>query len=220
MKSISSEELDLLKEHLMQKPFKYEEVFNEVLDHYATAYEKSTADIEIVLSELDQHFTYRKVDEINSRYLNDLKKHLRKSHWTIFLGNFRWPQLMYTVISGFVLLLAGPLLVDQKWLAISLFALFGVSPALIGVYLYFYWLVRKIRGITNLKNAHAELFGMAFGFSAIYMQLPNLSRMFMDDSFRLLQYHPMLTSGLLFLGMILFITSMIMIFSKIKPSVI
>ena len=39
MKSISNPELQQISYHLIQKPFKYEEVFQEVLDHYASAYE-------------------------------------------------------------------------------------------------------------------------------------------------------------------------------------
>ena len=165
MRAIKPEELQYLKKHLLEKPFKYEEVYNEVLDHYASAYEESEETLEKVINDQDQKFSNSKIEEINSTYFNDLKKSLRKSHGTIFMGHFRWPQLVYTIIAAAVLMLLSPYLMTSKGLVFSVFIFLTVIPAIIGLYLYFYWAVRRLRGKTKLKNAHAELFGVAFGFS-------------------------------------------------------
>ncbi|WP_258099472.1 hypothetical protein [Marinoscillum pacificum] len=219
MRTIKPEELEDLKKHLLEKPFKYEEVYNEVLDHYATAYECSDQTFCQVISEMDEQFPDRKISEINTRYFNDLRKSLRKNHGTIFMGHFRWPQLVYTIIAAAVLMLLSPYLMTSKGLVFSVFVFLTVIPAIIGLYLYFYWAVRRLRGKTKLKNAHAELFGVAFGFSVTYIQLPQLCRLF-DEEFNLLMYNSVLTTGVLFVALILFQTSMTMILKRIKPAIL
>tara|TARA_Y100001949_G_C15963868_1_gene320583 strand:- start:88 stop:747 length:660 start_codon:yes stop_codon:yes gene_type:complete len=219
MRAIKPEELQYLKKHLLEKPFKYEEVYNEVLDHYASAYEESEETLEKVINDQDQKFSNSKIEEINSTYFNDLKKSLRKSHGTIFMGHFRWPQLVYTIIAAAVLMLLSPYLMTSKGLVFSVFIFLTVIPAIIGLYLYFYWAVRRLRGKTKLKNAHAELFGVAFGFSVTYIQLPQLCKLF-DENFNLLMYNSVLTSGVLFVAFILFQTSMAMMLKKIKPAIL
>lgn len=219
MNTISADELAALREHLLEKPFKYEEVYHEVLDHYATAYEDSDQSLNVVLEELDAKFSNRKIEEINSKYFEDLKKSLRRSHWTIFMGNFRWPQLAYTLIASVLLLILSPyLMISSKLVYITFACLTGI-PAIFGVCLYFYWAVRRLWGRTKLKNAHAELFGMAFGFSIAYIQFPQLCKIF-DEEFNVLMYNSVLTAGILFIAFILFQTSFTMMFKKLKPAIL
>ncbi|WP_421873810.1 hypothetical protein [Marinoscillum sp.] len=219
MKSISAEELDQLKGHLMKKPFKYEEVYHEVLDHYATAYERSSESLGEVRVELDKDFSDNKVEDINSRYFDDLKRSLRKSHGTIFMGHFRWPQLMYTLIATIVLWVITPFLMVNSKVVYVAFACLTVTPAVVGLYLYFYWAVKRLRGKTKLKNAHAELFGVAFGFSTAYIQLPQLCKLF-DEDFNVLMYDSALTTVILFLALILFQTSFTLMFNRLKPAIL
>ncbi len=49
MKPISKTELQQISDHLIKRPFKYEEVFQEVLDHYASVYEQSDKALDEVL---------------------------------------------------------------------------------------------------------------------------------------------------------------------------
>jgi len=108
MSTISREDLVIIKKNLSKKPFTYEEVYNEVLDHYATAYEQSEGELQVVMSELDEEFNDHKIRQINSRYFNDLKKSLRNTHWKMFIGNFRYPQVVNTIIYILILSLLAP----------------------------------------------------------------------------------------------------------------
>ena len=119
MRTIKPEELEDLKKHLLEKPFKYEEVYNEVLDHYATAYEESEETLEKLINDLDQKFSNSKIEEINTRYFDDLKRSLRKSHWTIFIGHLRWPQLAFTLILSIALVFISPVFMTNKYFIFS-----------------------------------------------------------------------------------------------------
>ena len=66
MRTISKLELDTLKEYLGTKPFQYEEVYNEVIDHYATAYEQTEKELNDIIRDQDEHFTDKKIKEIAS----------------------------------------------------------------------------------------------------------------------------------------------------------
>lgn len=219
MSQIDSNELAQLQEHLMKKPFKYEEVYHEVLDHYATAYERSSESLGEVMAELDKDFSNKKVEEINSKYFDDLKRSLRKSHGTIFMGHFRWPQLMYTLIATIILWVITPFLMVNHKVVYVAFACLTVTPAIIGLYLYFYWAVKRLRGKTKLKNAHAELFGVAFGFSTAYIQFPQLCKLF-DEDFNVLMYNSALTTVILLIALILFQTSFSLMFNRLKPAIV
>ncbi len=219
MNKITNDELKTLRDHLLKKPFKYEEVFDEVLDHYASAYEQSELSLEEVISNQDHQFPNNKIEDINRRYYNDLRRHLRKDHFSIFLGNFRWPQLLTTLLLAVLFLALGPLVVQYKLLGIVLFSTFVIAPMFFGLFYYSKWGYRKLLGKTKLKNAHAEFFGVALGFILGYAQIPTFIRVFYNEDFKMLQHHWLLTAGILFLGMILFTTSMKMIFVKIRPAI-
>ncbi|MEM7296945.1 MAG: hypothetical protein AAF391_01630 [Bacteroidota bacterium] len=217
---INEQELETIKAHLCSKPFSYEEVYDEVLDHYATAYEASTVPLKEVIEGLDKEFTDSKIRSINSKYFQDLKKTLRKSSWSLFLGNFRWPHLITTLIYVVLLFFIVPLAMGNKWVMTFLFVSVASIPIIMGFYYYLKWVGRKWGRKTHLKNAHAELSGIAFGLSAVYMQLPGLAKIFMGDDFKLLQYDPILTGSVLLLGIVLLSTSLKMITSKIKPAIV
>ncbi|MEQ8237791.1 MAG: hypothetical protein RIA69_01195 [Cyclobacteriaceae bacterium] len=219
MKSITTQDLQTIQNHLLQKPFKYEEVFDEVLDHYATSYEQSDDTLDQVLSDLDNEFTYSKINSLNAKYFDDLRKHLRQTHWSIFFGNFKWPNLLYTLacVAGFILI--SPILFESKTLTKFLFGAFGAIPTFLGLYFYLKWGVKRMSGKTKLKNAHAELFGMAVGFSIFYMQIPTFGRLIYHENMKMLELHPLLTAGLLLIGLVSLSTSMKMIMTKIKPAI-
>ena len=218
MNEIKAQELERIKKHLQQKPFTYEEVFDEVLDHYATAYESSELSMDKILDELDAEFTHSRIEEINKKYFNDLKKSLRKNHWLVFLGNFKWPQLINTLIYMVLIILLTPYVIENEWLGLSLYMGFALIPVFFGLFYYFKWVFRWYQGKTRLKNAHAELFGIITAFSVFYIQLPAMGRMFFDEGFELLQYNPLLTAFILIVGMILLITSVKMFTTKMKPA--
>lgn len=219
MKAITSDQLDQLKTHLIKKPFKYEEVFNEVLDHYASAYEQSNQVLEEVVAELDMAFTHQKIDQINKKYFRDLRYHLRKTYFSILAGNFRWPQLIYTLAYVTFFILALPILSQNERLFRAVFLIIACSPLLLGVSVYTTWGIRRLRNNIPLKNAHANLFGEAMPLSFIYTQIPNLIKTFFGIPFSLKYIQPEIIGLLLFIGSIILSSSVKMIATKIKPAI-
>ena len=220
MKTITKTELDTLKEYLGTKSFRYEEVYNEVIDHYATAYENSESSLDQVINDLDQKFSNKKIEEINTRYFNDLKSSLRRSHWTIFMGNFRWPQIVYTLLIALVCRGVAPFLMQSEWAIYPIFLILAFTPITLGFYYYFIWVFKKLRGFTRLKNGHAELFGTTFGVSVIYLQLPNIVREFESHEINLLLLNDWLTALILFFGVIMAISAISFTNAKLKPAIL
>lgn len=128
MKTISKVELDTLKEYLGKRPFRYEEVYNEVIDHYATAYEQSDLGLYEVIREQDKHFTDKKINEIDKQYLSDINRQINKAHLGLFIGYFKWPQLLMTLSVAILFFIMGPLFMAFQGLTFGLFLLFFLTP--------------------------------------------------------------------------------------------
>lgn len=220
MRTINFEELEILKAHLNNRPFQYEEVYNEVLDHYATAYENSENELDQVLAEMDEVFPNHRIALINSKYLDDLRKQLRKSHWTIFLGNFRWPQIVYTILIGILCIGLAPFLILSEWFVYPLWLVLGCTPLILALYYYSRWGIRRIKGQTKLKNGHAQMSGIVVGTASVYIQLPNIPKAFTDDEINLLMTNELVTALILFVGVILALTSITFAQTKLKPAIL
>ena len=96
MKMITPKELERLKNHLIRKPFVYEQVYLEVLDHYAAAYEASDQSLDATIEEQDQEFTNLKIFNFNETYKKELDKQVLRDHLRVLTDLLSMPQLIVT----------------------------------------------------------------------------------------------------------------------------
>jgi len=97
MRKLSTEQKDKLEAHIAKKPIEYIELYNELYDHYASAYENGEDSLEETLENLDAHFHYRKVKGINNQVLNKTQKAAFKLYCNEFKKFWEWPQIIATL---------------------------------------------------------------------------------------------------------------------------
>ncbi len=134
MRTISKIELDTLKEYLGTKPFQYEEVYNEVIDHYATAYEQTEKELNDIIRDQDEHFTDKKIKEIDKQYIAEVKRQLFKAHLGLIFGYFKWPQCLISLSAVALFFLLGPLFLKYHSIALGLFIAFSLIPYIFMAY--------------------------------------------------------------------------------------
>ncbi len=220
MKSINSEELDQLKEHLIKKPFQYQEVFLEVLDHYSSAYEQTEEGIDETISRLDIEFTNQKVESINKQFIQDLTRKMRNAHLTVFTNYFRWPQLMISLLVIALFVLAAPVLQDSKPLKAGLLIIFGMTPMLAAIYAGIKSFLRRRSLPGKLKSGHYASMAIFIILLANYLQINTFYRVFSgNEESNILDISPYLTSGILLLGFVLCSTVLQVFWTKVKPNI-
>jgi len=215
---INEKELETVKAHLLEKPFIYEEVFNEVVDHYATTYEQSEQSLDFVLCQLDREFDDKKIREINAGYLAELKRAVKRTHWSMFKKNFRWPQLMVTLLYLIPVTLLIPFAMEYRWLSRALFIAFVSIPMILGLFYYSRSTIRRWKSKTKHYNAHAEVWGSSLLFLVFYIQIPTLSSIIANDQYSVVEYHPLLTGLILSVGLISTVTAINFFNLKLKPN--
>ncbi|WP_258099473.1 hypothetical protein [Marinoscillum pacificum] len=218
MKTITKTELDTLKEYLGTKPFRYEEVYNEVIDHYATAYEQSDLGLYDVIREQDKHFTDKKIREIDQLFIKDVKRQLYKAHLGLFIGYFKWPQFLMTLGVSLLFFLAGPIFFNYQIVAQTLFVVFYITPYLFMFYVMFVSrrMDRKLPGkIVNGKLSQVGRLGLYvifyFILDRLYLRvIPNPEESILEDNMYL-------TSFVLLLGFAICWSSYQLFRLKFKP---
>ena len=221
MKTITTNELDLLKAHLIKKPFKYQEVFLEVLDHYASAYEHSDDSLEETIAKIDHVFPNERIEDINSRYIKDLTRQMRKAHFTLFTNYFRWPQLVTSLLTIALFVVAAPLIHEVKSIKVAMIIVFGLAPLILFVYatLKSFELRRRLPG--KLKNGHYQVLVVSSLLIFNYLQINSFYRLFTgSENANILDVSPYLTAGILLVGLILCSTTLQLYFTKVKPNMV
>lgn len=163
MRTLTSEQKEQLANHIATKPIKYIEFYNELYDHYASAYESGEKCFEDTLTELDKHFHTDKIEQVNKYVISKTKKVVRSIYWTELKGFWRWPQ----IISTFGILLLSALYI--KVVPMDLLLLIGIFPLLIFIMIislkgYFLGNRKKV-GNKKFKSAHHKA-------AEYYQQLP------------------------------------------------
>lgn len=97
MRTLTQEQKTNLSNHIAKKPIDYIEFYNELYDHYASAYEKGEDSFEKTLEELDDHFHYQRVKRINDNLLKKTKRYVNEIYWGEFKNFWRWPQILSTL---------------------------------------------------------------------------------------------------------------------------
>ncbi|WNB17047.1 hypothetical protein [Marivirga arenosa] len=97
MRKLSSEQKEFLEAHIAKKPIEYIELYNELYDHYASAYENGELSLEETTEDLDKQFHDRRVRSINSQVLNKSQKAANILYKNEFGKFWKWPQVLTTV---------------------------------------------------------------------------------------------------------------------------
>jgi hypothetical protein len=151
---LTKEQQAQLAEHIAKKPIEYIELYNELYDHYASAYEKGDQSLEETIDELDDHFHYQKVKSINANLLKKTEKSVKGIYWSEFKNFWRWPQIVTTLgflLLGFTLLEFLPMKLIM-WSVVIPMVAFNGGIVLYGLYLS----RRKEFASKKFKSAHLE----------------------------------------------------------------
>jgi hypothetical protein len=97
MRTLTQKQKEWLTKHIAKKPINYIELFNELYDHYASAFENGEESFDDTLLELDDHFHYQRVKRINGNLLKKTKRSVNKIYWREFKNFWRWPQILSTL---------------------------------------------------------------------------------------------------------------------------
>jgi len=163
MRNLTQEQKMQLTEHIAQKPIKYIELYNELYDHYASAYERGKLTFPNTLVELDEHFHDDKIEAFNAYFLSKTKKTIRSVYWSEIKNFWKWPQILTTL--G-ILVLA---FISIKVVSMEFLLLIGLFPVLIFIFtvsMKGYFLgKRKSIGHKSFKSAHHKA-------TEYYQQLP------------------------------------------------
>lgn len=217
MKSITPKELEILKKHLLKKPFVYEQVFLEFLDHYATAYEQSDLAMEELFLEQDREFTNRKISIINERYKEELDKQILRAHFQVVTDLFKFPQLVLTAL----VLLLGFYFSDALFaytnLKLTLFFTMAFIPFVFFGYVAFKRLMNEQEIHWKLKNAHLHLLFLGCLIPVNLVHINSLYSAFASGKHSILDVHPILTVSILFLQLATCISVFRVGMTKLKP---
>jgi hypothetical protein len=220
MKSITKPELQQISDHLIQKPFKYDEVFQEVLDHYASAYEQLDKPLSEVMEELDQEFLNSRIVKMNDQFKNEVIEKLETAHFNIFIRHFRWPQIVSTLSIIGLLFLVSQFIQPLNWLKSILIYSVAAIPLFFVVYFGTKILRKKELIPWTLENVHFRYIFTIFNISFIYLQLCSLTYRFLKaDGKTLLDYSPIVTTCVLFLGFLLLSTTVQLVVKKIRSAI-
>jgi len=215
MREISQIQLSEFVNHLSAKKFSYQEVFDELLDHYASAYEQSEKSVKEIIQELDQDFTQSKIEKIESRYLEDLKVKLRKSYFHLLAKRFKFPKIVVTILLVVLFWIATPYLARKEFISLTLFVVFSALPIFTGLFVYLKWGYKRALGKVKYRSAYSELVGFSFPLVVIYSQIPNLTKIIAGKN--LIFDNPVIHSCFLFIGLIICSVSINMIRTNYKP---
>lgn len=191
-----------------------------MLDHYASAYEQSDKTLREVLEELDEEFLNSRIVKMNEQFKKDVTNKLETAHFNIFIRHFRWPQILSTLSITGLLFLASQFIQPINWLKSALVYSVAAIPLLSVA--YFGAKILRKKGLIpwTLENVHFRYLWVIFNISMIYLQLCTLTyKFFKVDGKTLLDYSPIVTTCVLFLGFLLLSTTAQLILKKIRPAI-
>jgi hypothetical protein len=206
--------LNLLRQDLRTLAhIEYEEVENELLDHYATLTEQKM--------ETGQVFEYASANawaelgegiglqQIQEEYRSKITKKIRDRYWQIIAANFRWPTILIILLIGCSLFYYTTLFAE-KYIFLSFF-IFITAPAL--TYLTV-WFKDMFLFLTKRRHCKKTVKGEAVGramwilyiFNQVVINFPKTYYILLDQEsiqpLTLLTINSLFTSVILTLGLV------------------
>lgn len=181
---LNQNQLQSIIQTLKASGIKYHEVYEELLDHYATAIEGKIEQgqaFDEALHEVHQEFGARRgVKQIQECYYKQIWNHYRLMQWQHFKQLFRWPQMISSLIIGILVYFIANLLQDTKIIKLSVFLI-----ALLPLFMAFTEYIRIIRNSPYSKNSAKgnlliHISGLGLGLLNLLVFVP---RVFFNDIF-------------------------------------
>jgi len=98
MRTLSLEEIDLIKKSILRKEITSAEILSEVYDHYLTHLENLPEDdYKQGLNELDEKFTYNFCKKLQRDQKNSNRREIKTLQKEIFKSYFTWPRFAFTL---------------------------------------------------------------------------------------------------------------------------
>ena len=157
---LTTDQLNFLKGHLNSINIKYEETFNEFLDHYATLTEQKIAE------GVHFHDAWRlsletmggadKLRYLEEKSVEQWREQLSRRHWQIIRNCFRWPAIVSTVLVG-VLVYQLLSMIGLRYFRLLTYGFIGLPMIYFLLFQYLptlvaYWQGKRSR-IHSLKDA-------------------------------------------------------------------
>lgn len=197
---LTTEQLSLISQEIIEGGIKYQDLYEELLDHYITSIEDRTEQGQTfgeAFGEVHGDFVNykRPIDHYNvwkdyngsvpeyglgilqAEYEESLKGEISKRHWQIIKSYFRWPTIVTTILVG-LLTFQFAYLVPKKLLHSALiFA--AILPAIMllptitkDIWLY---IVKKRKFINSLKfNTISKRVGFGFVWYYFFATIPRI----------------------------------------------
>lgn len=169
MRTLTQEQKEQLANHIAKKPIQYIELYNELYDHYASAYEKGEGSFAKTIEELDSHFDYGKIKRIDNNLLKKTKKSVNEIYWKEFKDFWRWPQ----IVSTLGMLIFGIFLI--RFFEMKIIMWFIIMPILVfnaGIVVYGLILRQKNKkGSKKFESAHLRTAQHYLTFPATLLNL-------------------------------------------------
>jgi hypothetical protein len=221
MNRLDKDSTATLKDHLSKKPITYIELYEELYDHYASAYESSTTSLESVCNQLDTDFNDAYIAKLDRELPKKLNKSYRNAYWQEIKGFFRWPQFLITVLYVSTILLLVPYL-GNKTVKLSLLIPSLSIPVTLMI---FVWIKeRQKTAKTTYKSAKLGPFIMYLNMGFTFFNFLNFTAPIFINMFNkevntesLLKAYPSFTSIVLLVISALTVAGFKVYQKKIKP---
>lgn len=195
---LTTEQLSLISQEIIEGGIKYQDLYEELLDHYITSIEDRTEQGQTFIEafgEVHNDFVNYKrpkmvwdyydnsgqpkfgLGKLQAEYEESLKGEIAKRHWQIIKSYFRWPTIVTTILVG-LLTFQFAYLVPKKLLHSALiFA--AILPAIMllptitkDIWLY---IVKKRKFINSLKfNTISKRVGFGFVWYYFFSTIPRI----------------------------------------------
>lgn len=146
---------------------KYQEVYEEMLDHFTIAIEAKMdqgTSFDLALNEVKKEFGGNKgIKHVEKEFYSQMLKSYRGLHWQHFRSHFQWPQALATLAIGGLVYALAFLLQGNKALAFGL-SLLALTPIILSL-VYFFRLRKKAPFTKNTAKGNLLLVLGGFGLN-------------------------------------------------------
>jgi hypothetical protein len=179
MRKLTEDQHEDLRQHLKQKNIEYVELYDEIYDHYASAFELGQEKLEDVNNRLDQTFTQEYIDDHRKQIDKRIFKGIRSVYKKEMSKFFRWPQIMASILSGLLIMtvaFAIPLDLFKFYILIPCYAI-PMIP-----FLYFFIQEHRKLVPRNLKSASYQAMNKMAIIPLLVFNVANSITLFGDNS--------------------------------------
>lgn len=236
--NLTPTQLDLISKELIQGGIKYQDLYEELLDHYILAIEDRIAQgsvfenaLEEVHSEFERYrypvsfryyYDFRRfktiqqsnygLAKLQEEYVERLNKEISKRHWEIMKSYFRWPTLVKTLLVGLLTFQFAYLVPRQYFVWVFMACVLTPLLMLIPQTIKQIWRYAsgKQKFVNSLKfNAASSRLGLLFALVSVTLNLP---RAFFD--YYIFKEAPLVLVALLFCFYIAYSLSFYQLYSE------